>query len=187
MESVLRKVTFAVPFGCLAAIAAHAVRFGEDHAFGGEANDALVATAVAGTLAVAVAILHAFLTAGTTTPTATLAAARARQLVPGSAMLFALAATIYYGIEALEGHGLEVGLPTMLLGAFAAVLALTLRGAVAILAGVVADMVSDFVALLTRQEHIGWHQSLQAQVIYSQVPHAARRFGRAPPNERRLS
>ena len=78
MDGVLRKSIFAVPFGCLVAIASHFVRFGDEHAFGGAANEALVSGAAGGAIAIALAILHAFVCAGTTRMTGTLAAKRMR-------------------------------------------------------------------------------------------------------------
>jgi len=186
MKGVLRKAAFAVPFACLIALAAHAVRFGDEHAFGGDANEAIVATAICGSIAIALTILHAFLTAGNTTPTGTLAAVRARQLLPGAVPLFALAAGIYYGIESLEGNGIEAGRPTVLLAALAALLAFALRAFVAVFANVVAEIVRGWIALLGRREHLIWHRSLQEQPVHAQVIYATRRLGRAPPNGRRL-
>jgi hypothetical protein len=58
MTRLLRRATFAVPFGCLVAIATHAVRFGDEHAFGGVASETLVAAAVGGSTAIALTILH---------------------------------------------------------------------------------------------------------------------------------
>jgi hypothetical protein len=185
MTRLLRRAAFAVPFGCLVAIATHAVRFGDDHAFGGEANPTLVAAAVGGSSAIALAILHAFLTAGTTMSTGTIAAVRARELVPNAGTILALAATVYYGIESLEGHGLEIGLPTLLLAVLAAGLAVGLRTFATRLAGIVADLIRDFAALLARAEHPIRRRSARTQPIHSQVAYASRRFGRAPPLQRR--
>jgi hypothetical protein len=181
MTRLLRRATFAVPFGCLVAIATHAVRFGDEHAFGGVASETLVAAAVGGSTAIALAILHVFLTAGTTTSTGTVAAVRARELIPDAGTILAFAATIYYGIESLEGHGIEIGLPTLLLCALAAALAAGLRTFTAWLAGVVADLVRDWLALLDRAEHAIRFRSTRTQPIHSQVAYTTRRFGRAPP------
>jgi hypothetical protein len=186
MKGVVRKGLFAIPFGCLAAVATHALRFGNDHAFGGPANETLVAAAAAGSVVIALAILHGFLTAGTTTPTGTLAAARARQLIPGTSSVFGLAAALYYGIESLEGHGIELGLPTVLLFLAAALIAGALRAGVARFAGLVARLVREYLALLDRREPVLWPRSHQAQPIHSQVAYATRRLGRAPPNGRRF-
>jgi len=187
MNGVLRRTLFTVPFGCLIALLVHVVRFGDDHAFGGDGNEALVATAIGGSIAIALVIFHGFLTAGTTVPTGTIAAARARQLVPGVWTLFVCAAATYYGIESLEGNGIELGLPTVLLAIAAAFVAIGLRAIVALFAGLVAGMVRDWIALLDRRERVLFHRSLQVQPIHSQVTGATRRFGRAPPNERRFS
>jgi hypothetical protein len=187
MKRMLRRAVFAVPFGGLVAIAAHTVRFGDDHVFGGEANDMLIATAVGGSALIALAILHVFLTAGTTTPTGTIAAARVRELIPNGGTIFALAASIYYGIESLEGNGIELGVATLLLAALAAALAAALRGVAAYLAGIVAVLVRDWIALLDRCEHSIRSRSLQTQPIHSQVEYATRRLGRAPPAELRRS
>jgi hypothetical protein len=186
MNGALRKIGFAVPFGCLAAISAHAVRFGDDHAFGGDANEALVAAAIGGSTIVALSILHAFLTAGTTIPTGTIAAARAGRLIPGFGALFLFAAGIYYGIESLEGHGVEIGLPTLVLAGLTALLTVGLRIIVALLAAFVAGIVRAWLAFLERCRQPRRRRTLQAQPIHSQVTRAARRFGRAPPNGRRL-
>jgi hypothetical protein len=186
MKRVLRRAVFAIPFGCLAAIVAHAVRFGDDHRFGGDANELLVAIAVAGSVAIGLAILHAFLTAGSTTVTGTIAATRAGELIPNTATIFTLAAGVYYGIESLEGNGIELGLPTLLLGASAAVLAATLRTVVARLAGIVADFVRDWIALLDRRARPIRFRSGPTRPIHSQVAYATRRSGRAPPRERQF-
>lgn len=186
MHGALRKSIFALPFGCLAAIAAHFVRFGDEHAFGGGANETLVAVALGGSIAIATAILHAFLTAGTTLTTGTLASARIRALIPGAPALFGCAALIYYGIESLEGNGIEVGAPIVVLAACATALACLLRGVAALVARIVADIARDWLALLDRRERLVRHAALRPQPIHSQVALTARRFGRAPPNGRRF-
>jgi hypothetical protein len=185
MKRELRKAVSAIPFGCLTAIAVHAVRFGDEHAFGGEANPLLVATAAGGSLLIALAILHAFLTGGTTTPTGTLAAARLRERMPGAGSIFICAAGLYYGIEALEGHGFELGLPTLLLGIAAAAVAAGFRAFVAWLAGMVADLIRQLFALLSRRERAIHYRMLPTRPIHSQVAVATRQFGRAPPFQRR--
>jgi hypothetical protein len=187
MKRVLRKAIFAIPFGCLTAIAAHTVRFGDDHAFGGDAHELLVATAVVGSTAIALAILHAFLTAGSTAVTGTIAAARAGELIPNAATIFLPAAGVYYGIESLEGHGIEIGLPTLLIGALAAALAAALRTLVAHLAGIVADLVRDWIARLDRCTGRTRFRPRRSRPIHSHVAYATRRLGRAPPRRRWFS
>ena len=186
MTRALRRAVFAIPFGCLTAIVAHAVRFGDEHAFGGEAHELLVAAAIAGTVAVALAILHAFLSAGSTIVTGTIAATRAGEFVPNAATIFTLAAGVYYGIESLEGNGIEFGLPTLLLGASAAALAALLRTLAARLASIVADLVRDWIALLERRERPIRCRSRRTRPIHFQLACATRRLGRAPPPERRF-
>jgi hypothetical protein len=186
MKRALRRAVFAVPFGCLAALVTHAVRFGDEHAFGGEAHELLVAAAVAGSVAVALTVLHAFLTAGSTVVTGTIAATRAGELVPNAATIFTFAAGVYYGIESLEGNGIETGFPALLLGALAAALAALLRSLAGRLAGVVADLVRDWIALLERRAPTIRFRSRRGRSIHSQVAYATRRLGRAPPHERRF-
>jgi hypothetical protein len=53
MPDALRKSIFAAPFGCLVAVATHFVRFGDDHAFGGRANEALASLAIGGSITTA--------------------------------------------------------------------------------------------------------------------------------------
>ncbi len=186
MPGLLRRSIFAVPFGCLVAIATHFVRFGDEHAFGGSGNEALVAVALGGSITIAAVILHAFLTGGTTRMTGSLAANRMRALVPRAPALFALGAFVYYGIETLEGNGIELGLPTLVLAAFAAVLAFCLQRAATAVASFVADFVRDWLARLDRRERRIWQPALCLVPIHSQIDRSARRLGRAPPNGRRF-
>ncbi|MFN2460777.1 MAG: hypothetical protein ABR591_08850 [Candidatus Velthaea sp.] len=51
--------------------------------------------------------MHLFLTAGATTRTAALARVRAGRALPHAGTVFVLAA-VYYGIESLEGNGIEL-------------------------------------------------------------------------------
>jgi hypothetical protein len=184
--AALRKPIFAIPFGCLAAIATHFVRFGDEHAFGGSANEALVSGAVAGSIAIAIAILTVFLSAGSTFMSGSVAATRIRALVPGAPAIFAIAAFVYYGIESLEGHGIEIGLPTIVLAIFATVLAYALRACAKAIARIVITVIRDGFARLARRERPVLRFALEPQRIHSQTARAARRLGRAPPNERRL-
>ena len=128
MPGALRKSIFAVPFGCLVAVATHFVRFGDDHAFGGSANEAIASLAIGGSITIALVILHAFLTTGSTTVTGTIARTRVAALLPNGPTIFTLSAAVYYGIETLEGNGVELGFPTLVLALLAALVALTLRG-----------------------------------------------------------
>jgi len=181
-----RKIAFAFPFGCLTALVSHEIRFGDDHAFGGEANEAIVAVAISGSVTIALVLLHTFLTAGATTVTGTIARARARRILPGPLLTFALAAAFYYGIEMLEGNGIELGLPTLVLAAIAAVVAWTLRGLCDGLARLVHEMVRELVALLSVGHDILACVPRRPLRIHAQAELASRRFGRAPPNESRL-
>ena len=100
--------------------------------------------------------------------------------------MFVPAAGIYYGIEALEGNGLEIGLPTVVLAVFSIVLAFALRRLRRSWRTSMADLINDWLALLERRERLIWHLALHPQPIHAQDVRAARRFGRAPPNRRRL-
>lgn len=178
-------MTFALPFGCVTAIAAHLVRFGNEHAFGGAANEAINTAAIGGSLAIALVVLHAFLTAGTTTITGTIACARSRRLLPNAAVIFTIAAAVYYGIESLEGNGIEFGLPTLLLAVIAAFLAFALQRIVACFAQFASALVREWLARLDAQPRIVWCLACLAQPLHAQPALVARRFGRAPPNGRR--
>jgi hypothetical protein len=184
MTSVLRKAIFAFPFGCLAALLTHVARFGEDHAFGGSANTAIVSAASGGSIAIAIAILHAFLTAGTTTVTGTIAQSRVRAMLPDAPLIFACAAALYYGIEMLEGNGIELGLPTLALAAAAALLALTLRALCTQLARFACALACELVARLTARPRAVAQPAPQSHPLRAQTILAARRLGRAPPHER---
>jgi hypothetical protein len=126
MPDALRKSIFAVPFECLVAVATHFVRFGDDHAFGGSANEALASLAIGGSITIALVILHAFLTVGSTKVTGTIARTRVAALLPNGPTIFTLAAAVYYGIETLEGNGGELGFPTLVLALIAALVAFSL-------------------------------------------------------------
>jgi hypothetical protein len=180
----LKKAAFAVPFGCLTAIATHYVRFGDDHAFGGEGNEALVSATVAGVIGLAFGILLMFLRAGSTTTTGTIARARVNALLPHSAVIFAIAAFTYYGIESLEGNGIELGLPTVVLGLFSVLVGFLLRRLAALLAGFASDLTREWFARLGARNRIVWHLAPAAQPVHVETLRVARRFGRAPPSVR---
>jgi hypothetical protein len=184
---VLRKAAFAFPFGCLTALLSHEIRFGDDHAFGREANQAIVSAAIVGWIAIAGLIFHAFLTAGSTTVTGTIARSRAARLLPNAPSIFTLAAVLYYCIETLEGNGIELGWPTVVLAAIATLLALGLRCLCDELARFVQAIVCEFVALLSARPFASARPTPQPHPLCAQVFVTARRFGRAPPNERRFS
>jgi hypothetical protein len=186
MRAFVRRLLFALPFGCSTALISHVVRFGDDHAFGGEANEAIVAAAIGGSIAIALAILHAFVTAGSTTVTGTIARTRVRAMLPNAPTIFALAAMFYYGIETLEGNGIELGLPTFVLAAIALLVAFGLRVLCAQLARFVQSIVRDFIALLSAQPAPVAVRSSQPHPRRAQIYLTARRLGRAPPNERRF-
>jgi hypothetical protein len=129
--------------------------------------------------------LTVFLSAGSTFMSGSVAATRIRALVPGAPAIFAIAAFVYYGIESLEGHGIEIGLPTIVLAIFATVLAYALRTCAKAIARIVITLIRDGFARLARREPV-LRFALEPQRIHSQTARAARRLGRAPPNERRL-
>jgi hypothetical protein len=186
MPSAFRKFVLAVPFGCLVAVATHFVRFGDDHAFGGSANDTLVSGAIGGSITIALVILHAFLTAGSTTVTGTLARTRVHALLPSAPLMFTLAALFYYGIETLEGNGIELGFPTLVLALIATLVAITVRKLCAQLARFVYTIVSELVALLSARPYAAAQPAPQPHPLRAQTLLTARRLGRAPPNERRF-
>jgi hypothetical protein len=186
MPDALRKSIFAVPFGCLVAIATHFVRFGDEHAFGGSANEALASLAIGGSITIALVILHAFLTAGSTTVTGTIARTRVAALLPNGPTIFTLAAAVYYGIETLEGNGVELGFPTLVLALLAALVAFALRELCAQLASFVHAIVSELIALLSVGPCAVAQSAPQSDPLRAQTILASRRLGRAPPNERRF-
>jgi hypothetical protein len=187
LANLLRRAAFSVPFGCLTALAAHDVRFGDDHAFGGEANTAIVSGAIGGSIAIAVMILYAFLTAGSTTVTGTIARARVSALLPRTGAVLGVAAAFYYGIETLEGNGVELGLPTLLLAVIAWLVASASRALCAQLATFAVAIVRDLVALASARPCVVARTMRQRHVLRAQTLLTARRLGRAPPNERRFS
>jgi hypothetical protein len=186
MPGAFRKSVFAVPFGCLIAIGTHFVRFGDDHTFGGNANEALVSLALGGSVTIALVILHAFLTVGSTTVTGTIARTRVGALLPKAPTIFTVAAAVYYGIETLEGNGVELGFPTLVLALMATLVAFTLRALCAQLACFVHAIVSELIALLSVRPCAVAQPAPQSHPLRAQTILAARRLGRAPPNERRF-
>jgi hypothetical protein len=181
MTAVFQKIAFAMPFGFLTAIATHYVRFGDDHAFGGEGNEALVTTAVAGVIGLAFTILAMFLRAGSTTTTGSIARARVNALLPHPVTVFLIAALTYYGIESLEGNGIELGLPTVVLALFALIVAYALRRLTALLSRFASVVAREWFARLTVRDRIVWHLGLESQPLHVETLRVARRFGRAPP------
>jgi len=179
MVSFLRRIAFALPFGLVTAILSHLVRFGDDHDFGGDANGAIVSLAVVGAVTIALAMLHGFLVAGTTTPTGTLARARIARLLPHPALVFAVAATVYYTIESLEGNGIEIGFATILLALIGTLVAYALRGLCALLATFVAQAVRALVELLAPPRPV--LARAYARPLHIEPERVARRFGRGPP------
>jgi hypothetical protein len=186
MPGAFRKSIFAVPFGCLVAIGTHFVRFGDDHAFGGSANEALASLAIGGSITIALVILHAFLTIGSTTVTGSIARTRVGALLPNAPTIFTIAAAIYYGIETLEGNGIELGFPTLVLALMAMLVAFTLRALCAQLASFVHAIVNELIALLSVRPCAVAQSAPQSHPLRAQTILAARRLGRAPPNERRF-
>jgi hypothetical protein len=180
-----RKIAFAFPFACLTALVSHEIRFGDEHAFGGDAHEAIVSAAIGGSIAIAVLVLHAFLMAGTTTVTGTIARLRVGRLLPNAALVFGFAVVLYYGIESLEGNGIELGLPTLVLAAIAALTAWSLRRLCDGLARFVLAIVAELVALLSARPFAAARPAPQPHLLRAQTFRTARRFGRAPPNERR--
>jgi hypothetical protein len=187
IAELLRKAAFTLPFACLTALASHEVRFGDDHDFGGEANAAIVSAAIGGSIAIALAILYAFLTAGSTTVTGTIARARVGKLLPNAPTIFGAALVFYYGIEMLEGNGIELGLPTLCLAGIATLVALLLQLLCGQLARFVVAIVRELVAQLSARPCVVAQPGRRPQIPRAQRLLAARRFGRAPPNERHVS
>jgi hypothetical protein len=186
MPGAFRKSVFAVPFGCLVAIGTHFVRFGDDHTFGGNANEALVSLAIGGSITIALVILHAFLTGGSTTVTGTIARTRVGALLPNAPTIFTIAAAVYYGIETLEGNGVELGFPTLVLALIATLMAFTLSALCAQLACFIHAIVSELIALLSARPCVVAQSAPQSHPLRAQTILPARRLGRAPPNERRF-
>lgn len=184
MTFALRKAAFALPFGIVTAMAAHFVRFAGAHAFGGDANEALATGAVIGSLVIAAAILHAFLISGATTVTGTIARTRLARLTPHAGIVFLLAAATYYGIEMLEGNALELGFPTIVLAALAAVVTFALRRLCALLAHVILRIAERLIVLLAARPRLVVRLARVSRPCHAEPMLAARRFGRAPPSER---
>ncbi|GAC1420652.1 MAG: hypothetical protein NVSMB5_13220 [Candidatus Velthaea sp.] len=187
MLTLFRNAVFAVPFGVMAALVTHTMRFGDDHSFGGDANEAIVTLALGGTLALALAILHVFLARGTTILGGTVARSRLSALVPHPLAISAIAALVYYGIEALEGHAPELGVPALTLALVSIALASLLRRLTAFFARFVAEIAREWIAQLDACARIVLHLALRARPLHPQLACSTRRLGRAPPNGRRFS
>jgi len=187
MLTLLRNVAFALPFGAMAALGTHTVRFGDDHAFGGDADDAIVTLAVGGTLAIALAILHVFLARGTTILDGSIVRARLAALIPHPLLIFGIASSVYYGIEGVEGHLPGFGLPTVFLAFFAVALGLLLRRLSAFFACFAAHISRDWLAQLDARARRVWQLGFDVRPLHPQLARSTRRLGRAPPNGRRFS
>jgi hypothetical protein len=94
---------------------------------------------------------------------------------------------VYYSIETLEGNGAELGFPTLVLALIAALVAFSLRELCAQLARFVHAIVRELVALLSARPCAVAQPAPQSHPLRAQTILAARRLGRAPPNERCLS
>jgi len=185
MLAIVRKVAFAFPFACLTALLSHEVRFGDEHAFGGEANEAIVSAAVGGSITVALLLAHAFLAAGSNRTTGSVARSRALPVLPGWPLLFGLAAGLYYTIETLEGNGIELGWATVLLAVIAGLLAGGLRWLCDGLAGLVDALVREYVARLSARPVLVAAAPPRHRPLRAQTLRITRRLGRAPPYEQR--
>lgn len=114
MSVDIRKAVAVVPLAVLSALLAHQVRFGDDHAMGGEGNEALVGFAVASLASLALAALWLVAREARTCASGSILARRLVDALPGSGRFVPWASAIaigaigiYFGIETLE-HGFVV-------------------------------------------------------------------------------
>ena len=92
---------------------------------------------------------------------------------------------MYYGIETLEGNGVELGFPTLVLALIAALVGFALRELCAQLASFVHAIVSELTLLSVRPCAVA-QSAPQSDPLRAQTILTGRRLGRAPPNERRF-
>lgn len=142
-----RRAVAVVPSAVVCALLAHQIRFGEDHAMGGEGHGALVGFAVASLLIVAAGALWMLARTARLGADGSVLARRLQAALPGDGRVVPNASAIttgaalaYFGIEALEGSlptdslMLDVCLPAVvlaLLGVLAALLTRALARALA--------------------------------------------------------
>lgn len=106
----IRRGVAVLPLAVVSALLAHQVRFGEDHAMGGEGNEALVGFAILALIGVAVGALWPIARESQTSASGSIVARRLLQLLPGrgavaatTAAISTSAVTIYFRVERLEG------------------------------------------------------------------------------------
>lgn len=106
----IRRGVAVLPLAVVSALLAHQVRFGEDHAMGGEGNEALVGFAILALIGVAVGALWPIARESQTSASGSIVARRLLQLLPGrgavaatTAAISTSAVAIYFRVERLEG------------------------------------------------------------------------------------
>ena len=195
MSVDIRKAVAVVPLAVLSALLAHQVRFGDDHAMGGEGNEALVGFAVASLVSLALAALWLVAREAPACASGSILARRLVDALPGSGRLIPRASAIaigavaiYFGIEALE-HGFvvdsvltDVLLPLAILTLVSTAVASGVLGFTRVLADLGVAIATGLVFSLLP----GAAAAVFAPVARRRPLHAGRagfktRLGRAPP------
>jgi len=110
MTMDIRRGVAVLPLAVVCALLAHQVRFGKDHAMGGEGNEALVGFAILALIGVAVGALWLIARESLTCASGSIVARRLLQLLPyrgavaaTTAAISTSAVAVYFGVERLEG------------------------------------------------------------------------------------
>ncbi len=195
MTMGIRRGVAVVPLAVLSALLAHQVRFGDDHAMGGEGNEALVSFAVVALIGLAVGAVWLIAREARTCASGSIVARRLLDVLPGRGSIGATTAAIatsgvavYFGVERLESccpvQGLfaDFVLPVALMLVVSLVLALAIRA----LTLAMSDLGVAFVRLLAVLLSASGPVVEIAPIAARRPLHTGRlgrgsRLGRAPP------
>jgi hypothetical protein len=195
MTMDIRRGVAVVPLAVLSALLAHQVRFGDDHAMGGEGNESLVGFVVLTLIGLALGALWLIAREVRTCASGSLLARRLLDVLPGrgniiatTAAITASALAVYFGVERLESccpvQGLvpDLVVPVALMLVVSLGLALAVRNLALALADLGVALVRLIAALLSPIEPV----AVLAPVTTRRALHTGHlgresRLGRAPP------
>ena len=191
----IRRGVAVVPLAVLSALLAHQVRFGDDHAMGGEGNESLVGFAVLALIGLALGALWSIARDARTCASGSILARRLLDLLPGRGSLLATTAAIttsavavYFGVERLESccpvRSLvpDLVVPLAIMLACSLGIALAVRNLAFALADLGVALVRLIAVLLSAIEPV----AVLAPLTARRALHPGRlgresRLGRAPP------
>lgn len=176
----LRQLPGAIVLGLVAALTAHAVLFGGEHAWGGAYHSALVQFTLAATTSIITAAGALLWSGARGAADGTVLAARLRELLPGWGAVLTSGAACYVLGERLEAaHASVPLLAIVVVLALAAWLVLRFTSvALRALAGIVFAIVRG---VMRREQSIAWRPSTTPLRGFAQDDKPWRRFTRPPP------